>query len=201
MSSDTRTLSTIPANDPQTRRWLPTGSTPLDPGRVQSLLAAEWERFTATTPGSAAAQARAAKSLPLGVPSSFQWWDPYPISVESAKGAWLIDSDGRRVLDLSMGFGAMLVGHLNPVVVDAVKRQLETGTLFVTPSPSATTVAELEALVGGQVGSSEPAPWGTASRTTLVSLDDGRRLAVARRHGRRALPGRLDRLGARVRRA
>ncbi len=143
MSSDTHTLSTIPANDPQTRRWLPSTSTPLDPGRVQALLAAEWERFTATTPGSAAAQARAAKSLPLGVPSSFQWWDPYPISVESAKGAWLLDSDGRRVLDLSMGFGAMLVGHLNPVVVDAVKRQLETGTLFVTPSPSATSVAEL----------------------------------------------------------
>ena len=41
-----------------------------------------------------------------------------------------------------MGFGAMLVGHLNPAVVAAVGQALETGTLFVTPSPSATDAAE-----------------------------------------------------------
>ena len=142
MSFDHRTQRTFPPNDPATRRWVPSSSSPLNPDRVQSLLAAEWERFRDTTPGSAAAQERARGSIPLGVPSSFQWWDPYPISIESARGAWLTDSDGREVLDMSMGFGAMLVGHLNPVVVDAVKRQLDTGTLFVTPSPSATSVAE-----------------------------------------------------------
>ena len=42
-----------------------------------------------------------------------------------------------------MGFGAMLVGHLNPVVVEHVQRALtETGTLFVTPSPQATEMSE-----------------------------------------------------------
>ena len=86
---------------------------------------------------------RASKSLPLGVTSSFQHWDPDPISVVSARGAWLTDVDGRQLLDLSMGFGAMLVGHLNPTVVEKVKEALEkTGTLFVTPSPTATEVAE-----------------------------------------------------------
>jgi glutamate-1-semialdehyde 2,1-aminomutase len=132
-----------PANDPATRRWLPTSSTPLDPARVQTLLAAEWERFTANTPASAEHNVRASQSLPLGVTSSFQHWDPYPISIVSAKGAWLTDIDGRQLLDLSMGFGAMLVGHLNPVIVEKVTRALETtGTLFVTPSPTATEVAE-----------------------------------------------------------
>jgi glutamate-1-semialdehyde 2,1-aminomutase len=82
------------------------------------------------------------ESLPLGVTSSFQHWEPYPISITSAKGAWLTDVDGRQLLDLSMGFGAMLVGHLNPAVVAAVIGAMETGTLFVTPSPSATDVAE-----------------------------------------------------------
>ena len=58
-------------------------------------------------------------------------------------GAHLTDVDGNRLLDLSMGFGAMLVGHLNPVVVDAVKHALdEIGTLFVTPSSQATDMAE-----------------------------------------------------------
>jgi glutamate-1-semialdehyde 2,1-aminomutase len=42
-----------------------------------------------------------------------------------------------------MGFGAMLVGHLNKHVVRAVKKALRsTGTLFVTPSPIATEAAE-----------------------------------------------------------
>jgi glutamate-1-semialdehyde 2,1-aminomutase len=131
-----------PANDPATYRSVPESSRPLDPQRVATLLAAEWERFESTTAGSGAHHARALGALPLGVPSSFQHWDPYPVAIESAQGAWLTDVDGRRVLDLSMGFGAMLVGHLNPAVVAAVSKALETGTLFVTPSPSATDAAE-----------------------------------------------------------
>jgi glutamate-1-semialdehyde 2,1-aminomutase len=42
-----------------------------------------------------------------------------------------------------MGFGAMLVGHLNPKVVRAVRKALrQTGTLFVTPSTISTEAAE-----------------------------------------------------------
>ncbi len=79
----------------------------------------------------------------MGVPSSFQHWDPYPISIVSAKGAWMTDVDGRELLDLSMGFGAMLAGHLNPEVVRETKMALEQGTLFVTPSPISRNGAEL----------------------------------------------------------
>ena len=71
----------------------------------------------------------------MGVTSSFQYWDPYPIAIASAKGAYMTDVDGRKLLDLSMGFGAMLAGHLNPEVVSEVKKSLEEGMLFVTPSP------------------------------------------------------------------
>lgn len=144
MTTDVQAQPTAwPPHDPQTWRRVPDSSLPVDPQRVASLLAAEWERFTATTPASGAHNRQASASLPLGVTSSFQHWDPYPISIRSARGAWLTDVDGHRLLDLSMGFGAMLVGHLNPVVVEYVTRALqETGTLFVTPSPTATEVAE-----------------------------------------------------------
>jgi glutamate-1-semialdehyde 2,1-aminomutase len=136
-------IDALPLNDPATWRHLPATSTPVDHARVAELMAAEWERFTASTPGSGAHNERASKSLPLGVTSSFQHWDPYPISIVSARGAWLTDVDDRKLLDLSMGFGAMLVGHLNPAIVASVNEALEkTGTLFVTPSPSATEVAE-----------------------------------------------------------
>jgi glutamate-1-semialdehyde 2,1-aminomutase len=134
---------TWPAHDPGTYRWLPERSTPIAPERVEQLLASEWERFTATTSASGEHNARASRTLPLGVTSSFQHWEPYPISIQSARGAWLTDVDGRAMLDLSMGFGAMLAGHLNPVVVEHVERALrETGTLFVTPSPQATEMCE-----------------------------------------------------------
>ena len=132
-----------PAPDPHTRRRIPETSRPLDRSVVERLLAAEWERFRDWSAGSGRHNVRAGEALPLGVTSSFQHWDPWPITITSARGAHLTDVDGNRLLDLSMGFGAMLVGHLNPVVVDAVKHALdEIGTLFVTPSSQATDMAE-----------------------------------------------------------
>ncbi len=136
------TAAAQPVNDPATWRVVPERTRPLDPDRVAALLAGEWERFAGQHPGSAAHHERALGALPLGVTSTFQHWDPHPIAITAAKGAWLSDVDGRRLLDLSMGFGAMLVGHLHPAVISAVQAALETGTLFVTPSPSATEVAE-----------------------------------------------------------
>jgi glutamate-1-semialdehyde 2,1-aminomutase len=141
--TDGSTPTSWPAHDPGTHRWLPQSSTPIAPGRSEQLIAAEWDRFTASTAASGVHNKRASQTLPLGVTSSFQHWDPYPISIQSAKGAWLTDMDGRKLLDLSMGFGAMLVGHLNPLVVQQVEQALhETGTLFVTPSPQATEMSE-----------------------------------------------------------
>ena len=143
MTDQLTTTTDWPANDPGTYRRLPASSRPVDPEVVERLLAAEWERFTSWSGASAEHNERASKSLPLGVTSSFQHWEPYPISIASARGAWLTDVDGNRMLDLSMGFGAMLVGHLNPRVVEKVTEALtDTGTLFVTPSPQATEMSE-----------------------------------------------------------
>ena len=129
-------------NHKETFRFVPATSVEIPPERVAALLKSEWELFTKQTGKSAEESKRSFKSLPLGVTSSFQHWDPYPISIVSAKGAWMTDVDGRELLDLSMGFGAMLAGHLNPTVVEEVKGSLETGMLFVTPSPISTDAAE-----------------------------------------------------------
>jgi glutamate-1-semialdehyde 2,1-aminomutase len=125
-----------------TFRHIPASSKPVSPERVAQVLADEWKLFTKNTAGSAAESKRAFASLPLGVTSSFQHWDPYPISIASAEGAWMTDVDGRKLLDLSMGFGAMLAGHLNPIVVEEIQTSLRQGMLFVTPSPTSTDAAE-----------------------------------------------------------
>ena len=130
-------------HDPAGRRRVPEKYTPISKTRVKKLMAQEWARFQSTTTNSATHNKRASKVLPLGVTSSFQHWNPYPISIVSAKGAYFKDVDGRKLLDLSMGFGAMLVGHLNKDVVKAVKKAMRSvGTLFVTPGPLATEAAE-----------------------------------------------------------
>jgi glutamate-1-semialdehyde 2,1-aminomutase len=130
-------------HDPAGRRRVPEKYTPISKTRVKKLLAQEWATFRSLTTNSGTHNKRASKVLPLGVTSSFQHWDPHPISIVSAKGAYFKDVDGRKLLDLSMGFGAMLVGHLNKDVVRAVKKAMRSvGTLFVTPGPLATEAAE-----------------------------------------------------------
>ena len=136
------TSHTMQAPHANTYRRVPTTSTPISPEKVASILAAEWDLFTKNTKGSEVESKRAFNSLPLGVTSSFQHWDPYPISIVSADGAYMTDVDGRKLLDLSMGFGAMLAGHLNPVVVEEIESSLKQGMLFVTPSPTSTDAAE-----------------------------------------------------------
>ena len=54
----------------------------------------------------------------------------------------MTDVDGRKMLDLSMGFGAMLAGHLNPSVTEEVRKALDEGMLFVMPSPISRDAAE-----------------------------------------------------------
>ena len=93
---------------PQTFRQVPSSVKPVNEERLQKLLEIESEKFSKLAPGSGAENIRAGKVTPLGVASSFQHWDPYPISIVSAKGAWMKDVDGRDMLDLSMGFGALL---------------------------------------------------------------------------------------------
>ena len=135
--------SSMQSHHASTFRHVPASSKPVSSERVAQVLADEWKLFTKNTSGSAAESERAFASLPLGVTSSFQHWDPYPISIASAEGAWMTDVDGRKLLDLSMGFGAMLAGHLNPIVVEEIQTSLRQGMLFVTPSPTSTDAAEL----------------------------------------------------------
>jgi glutamate-1-semialdehyde 2,1-aminomutase len=131
------------SNHKQTFRFVPSTSVPIDQNRVKEILKQEWELFTKQTGKSAEESRRSFKTLPLGVTSSFQHWDPYPISIVSAKGAYMTDVDGRQLLDLSMGFGAMFAGHLNPTVIEEIQTSLKTGMLFVTPSPTSTDAAQM----------------------------------------------------------
>ncbi len=111
--------------------------------RAREITARELQVYKDRTKASQVATDRARKVLPLGVPSSFQAYDPHPIVVRRARDAWMEDVDGNRYIDYDMGFGALFAGHVNPAVRRAVDAQLEDGTLFVTPCETNADVAEM----------------------------------------------------------
>jgi acetylornithine/LysW-gamma-L-lysine aminotransferase len=49
----------------------------------------------------------------------------YPLTISRGKGALVWDDSGRQYIDFMTGYGVALVGHTNPAVVEAVKRQAE----------------------------------------------------------------------------
>src|SRR4249919_3093122 len=111
--------------------------------RAREITEVEKASYEVRTPRSQAATQRARRSLPLGVPSSFQAYDPHPVVAKRAQAAWLEDVDGNHYVDFNMGFGALFAGHCHPKVRAAIEEQLDDGTLFVTPCEANADVAEL----------------------------------------------------------
>ena len=95
--------------------------------RAVNLFQSELARLVDATPRSKALFERACKTMPLGVASSFQAADPYPIYLASGDGAEVVDVDGRRYIDYHNGFGSMAVGHAHPAVAAAIERAAHSG--------------------------------------------------------------------------
>jgi diaminobutyrate-2-oxoglutarate transaminase len=50
-----------------------------------------------------------------------------PLAIREARGVWITDVDGRRFLDCLSNAGTLALGHNHPVIVEAIKRQLDAG--------------------------------------------------------------------------
>ncbi|MEX0799751.1 MAG: aspartate aminotransferase family protein [Dehalococcoidia bacterium] len=114
----------------------------VDEGSLQRLIQRELDRFKSSTPGSVELLQRALRTLPLGVPSSFQDSPPYPLYVSHASGARIWDVDGNEYCDYHLGFGTLAVGHAHPRLVEALREQLPRGTMYAMPGEEAVLVAE-----------------------------------------------------------
>ena len=66
-----------------------------------------------------------------------------PIFFKSAKGPILTDEDDNNYIDFIGSWGPMILGHSNPIIVDAVKKQLELGTSYGAPTGIENKLAEL----------------------------------------------------------
>jgi glutamate-1-semialdehyde 2,1-aminomutase len=105
--------------------------------------AAELERYRSQNRKSHEMYEKAEKVLPLGVSSNFRTYEPYPIYIQRAQGSKMWDVDGREYTDFSMTFGALMVGHANPIMVEALARAAGEGTLYGMPHDRELKAAEL----------------------------------------------------------
>src|SRR3954452_2934840 len=89
--------------------------------------------------------ARANARIPGGVNSPVRAFNAVggsPFFVASARGAELTDSEGRRYLDYVQSWGASILGHADPHIVDAVQRAAADGTSFGAPTEREVELAE-----------------------------------------------------------
>ena len=83
-------------------------------------------------PGGVNSPVRAFKSVGLN-----------PLFISKAKGCKVYDEDGKEYIDYVGSWGPMILGHSNPIILNALKEQLEYGTSYGAPTEKEVEIAKL----------------------------------------------------------
>jgi len=119
---------------------------------------------------------RAQARIPGGVNSPVRAFGSVggdPFFVARGAGAHLVDEDGRRLLDYVQSWGASILGHAHPVVVEAVQRAAADGTSFGAPTRREVELAEAVADRVPSVEKVRLVSSGTEAAMTAVRLARG----------------------------
>ena len=115
-----------------------------DRQRLARLFAKEVSVYVSTHPKSQTAHQKSQASLVNGVPMLWmaKWPGPFPIYVDSAKGAHFTDLDGNDFTDFCLGDTGAMSGHASAPTVKAVQDQIAKGATFMLPTLDAAINAE-----------------------------------------------------------
>ena len=89
--------------------------------------------------------ARAGVVIPGGVNSPVRAFGSVggtPYFVDRAEGPYVWDGEGRRYVDLVQSYGAIILGHAHPAIVDAVQAAAAGGTSYGAPTEREVLLAE-----------------------------------------------------------
>ncbi len=114
----------------------------IDRRRIGALAQREEARYRDRTPRSAELFERARRSLPLGVASSFQAYEPYPLFMADARGSRIWDADGNEYIDFDMAFGVLAAGHSHPILAEVLAHRVANGTCYTFPVEDGVLLAE-----------------------------------------------------------
>jgi glutamate-1-semialdehyde 2,1-aminomutase len=120
--------------------------------------------------------ARARAVTPGGVNSPVRAFDAVggaPFFVASARGAELVDTEGNRYVDYVQSWGASILGHADPRIVEAVRAAALDGTSFGAPTAREVELAEAIADRVPSVDKVRLVSSGTEAAMTAVRLARG----------------------------
>ena len=84
----------------------------------------------------------AARHVAGGVASSWQASPPHAIFIDRGAGSHIWDLDGNEYVDYHLGYGAMVIGHAHPKVVEAIEKRARLGTHFAQPTAQLHEIGE-----------------------------------------------------------
>jgi glutamate-1-semialdehyde 2,1-aminomutase len=113
--------------------------------RIEIVFNDESERYAADHPRSRELAGGGIAGFYDGVPMHWMrdWSMPFPLLVESARGATLRDIDGHEYADFCLGDTGSMFGHSPPAVVAAIERQAGNGLTCMLPTADAIAVGRL----------------------------------------------------------
>jgi glutamate-1-semialdehyde 2,1-aminomutase len=119
---------------------------------------------------------RAQARIPGGVNSPVRAFGAVggePFFVARGEGAYLVDTEGRRYIDYVQSWGASILGHAHPKIVEAVQRAAADGTSFGAPTAREVELAEVICERVASVEKLRLVSSGTEAAMTAVRLARG----------------------------
>ncbi len=120
--------------------------------------------------------AEACRVIPGGVDSPVRAFGSVggsPYFVARAEGAYVEDVDGRRLLDYVQSWGASILGHAHPAVLEAIGAAAARGTTYGAPTEGEVRLAEVITLAVGGCEQVRLVSSGTEAAMTVVRLARG----------------------------
>src|SRR5437868_15090895 len=103
------------------------------PPNARTDVSRQWfERAKKVLAGGISSSARATTTGPL----------PYPLYIARGQGSRIWDVDGNQYVDFLLSYGSVILGYGDTDFVEALTRQLESGTMFGTCSTAEVELAE-----------------------------------------------------------
>ncbi|MBN1317148.1 MAG: aspartate aminotransferase family protein [Anaerolineales bacterium] len=102
-----------------------------------------FDHYTCQTKGSKEKHEQAKGFLPGGDTRTSTFFQPYPTFMTRGQGCHIYDCDGNRYIDFLNNYTSLIHGHTHPVVVEAIQKQLQHGTVFAAPVEEQIHLAEL----------------------------------------------------------
>ena len=145
-----------------------------------------YESYRERTKLSAANYNEAYRLMPGGTSRQASFWQPYPLTIESGKGAYIRDVDGNRYLDLLNNYTSLVHGHAYPPIVEAVREQVGRGTCWAAANePQITLAAAIVERVPSieQVRFTNSGTEAAALAFTIARIVTGRHKVLMARYG------------------